>query len=624
MLLSMGDIAVLALVQRPVVTMWRHRYATGPVPFPLPLQEDPLRFDAEDILLWLNETGRGNNRDPAAHLPALELRERGMPGEAGVAAASALLSLRHHYGDSLLAALEEPGGPDRVRRTTEESELGGAVLIDLPLGAELTAMARAAEAFLDHHFGVCDAHDWLSGNWFRQAWPTLAATSLSGELASLLASSVVALADTSATHNVLDASGNGHSWLPRLPPEWMGAVGVADNGALSRHTLRTSLLADRDAGPAGSREEWDVAVDLALSQTEQEVLERLHPPEGREKRLVLAPARHLCEPMPRGLLRDESLRAGVVRAIVKLPAGLRPSNPREQLALWLLAEYDDHPFEQQRTFVADLSARELDTPLAADLVADLRAAALDPTTHGHRSWRVLSAVRTAHLLARPGSLATPPPAVRAVRVLTGEAVVDLRRRAEELGMGDVAEIRPSDVAGRASVNVEQAGRRKWLKMKSGIRLGATVFATGELPVWTHVHGRLSRSHGVDKLQTLALHQAWLTQPGDVVYRGGGEAEIDHTGGAVVAYPVKALRLAPDAPMTPRQLQRAISVAPAGSTERQWQFALVAEGQRRGLSEFSARINERRTDVLAELQKLQELEESLLDACENQLITLEVD
>ncbi len=623
MLLSMGDIAVLALVQRPVVTMWRRRYVTGPVPFPMPVHTEPLRFDAKDVIGWLDETGRGNNRHPAAHLPALELRERAVPGASGVAAVSALLSLRHHYGDMLLPALEEPGGPDRVRRTTGESQLGEAVLADLPRGAELTALAGAAEAFLDHHFGVGDAHDRLSETWFRQAWPALAATSLSGEFASLLALSVISLADTSATHAVLDASGNGHSWLPLLPPEWMGAVGVAGNGVLSRHTLRTCLLADRDAGPAGPSDEWDVVVDLALSETEQEVLGRLHPTKG-EKRLVLAPARYLCEPLPRGLLRDEALRAGVVRAIVKLPAGLRPSNPREQLALWLLAEYDDHPFEQQRTFVADLSARELDTALASDLVADLRAAALDPTTHGHRSWRVLSAVRTAHLLARPGSLATAPPTSRAVRVLPGEAVVDLRTRAGELGMGDVAKIRPSDVTGGASVNVEQAGRRKWLKVKSGIRLDVTVLTAGELPVWTHVDGRLYRGHGVDKLQALALQQAWLTQPGDVVYRGGGEAEIDHTGGAIVAYPVKALRLAPDAPMTSRQLQRAIATAPTGSTERQWQFAPVAEGQRRGLSEFSARINKRRADLMAELQNLQDLEESLLDACENHLITLEVD
>lgn len=623
MLVSMGDIAVLALVQRPVITMWRRRYATGAVPFPLPVHTEPLRFDAADVLAWLNETGRGNNPHPTAHLPALELRERGAPGKAGVAAVSALLSLRHHYGDSLLAALEEPGGPDRVRRTAGESQLGGAVLTDLSRGAELTALARVAEAFLDHQFGVGDAHDWLSENWFKQAWPELAATSLSDELASLLVSSVIALADTSATHAVLDASGNGHSWLPLLPSEWVGTVGVAENGALSRHTLRACLLSDRDAGPPGPRDAWDVVVDLALSGTQQEVLERLHLPKG-EKSLVVGPARYLCEPVPHGLLRDEALRAGVVRAIVKLPAGLRPSNPREQLALWLLAEYDDHPFEQQRTFVADLSARELDTPLAADLVADLRAAALDATAHGHRNWRVLSAVRTAHLLARPGSLATPPPTARAVRVPPGEAVVDLRRRAEELGIGDVAVIRPSHVAGGASVTVELAGRRKWLTVKSGIRLDVAKLMAGELSVWSHEDGRLSRRSGVDRLQALTLRRAWLTQPGDVIYRGGGEAEIDHTGGAIVAYPVKALRLARDAPTTSWQLQRAIATAPPGSTERQWQFAPVAEGQRRGLSEFSARINERRTDLWAELQNLQNFEESLLDACENQLITLEVD
>lgn len=68
--MSMSDMARLAGVQRPVVSMWRARYATGPKAFPAPLprsdQHGALLFDDDAILAWLAKTGLGNN--PDAHL----------------------------------------------------------------------------------------------------------------------------------------------------------------------------------------------------------------------------------------------------------------------------------------------------------------------------------------------------------------------------------------------------------------------------------------------------------------------------------------------------------------------------------------------------------------------------
>ena len=67
-LLSMGDIARLAKVKRPVVSMWRQRQRTrvGSVAFPEPAVTSPAeRFRADDVLQWLEDTGRGNNPDAA-------------------------------------------------------------------------------------------------------------------------------------------------------------------------------------------------------------------------------------------------------------------------------------------------------------------------------------------------------------------------------------------------------------------------------------------------------------------------------------------------------------------------------------------------------------------------------
>lgn len=61
--IGMTDIAVLAQVQRPVVSKWRQRFAGGPEPFPSPIAVERGRdvFDALAVAGWLRDTGHGNN-----------------------------------------------------------------------------------------------------------------------------------------------------------------------------------------------------------------------------------------------------------------------------------------------------------------------------------------------------------------------------------------------------------------------------------------------------------------------------------------------------------------------------------------------------------------------------------
>ena len=71
--LGLSDVAQLAHVQRPVVSMWRTRSAGSDSPFPAPI--DTARgqewFDGASVVEWLIATGRGNNPsardDLAAH-----------------------------------------------------------------------------------------------------------------------------------------------------------------------------------------------------------------------------------------------------------------------------------------------------------------------------------------------------------------------------------------------------------------------------------------------------------------------------------------------------------------------------------------------------------------------------
>ena len=66
--ISLPDIARLAGVQRPVVSMWRRRPKVRGIilPFPAPVERDGTRelFDTEEVLSWLERTGRGNAADP--------------------------------------------------------------------------------------------------------------------------------------------------------------------------------------------------------------------------------------------------------------------------------------------------------------------------------------------------------------------------------------------------------------------------------------------------------------------------------------------------------------------------------------------------------------------------------
>lgn len=62
-LISLPDIARLAQVQRPVVSVWRTRSRGTQFPFPDPKQTNGSQelFASAEIVHWLQETGRGNN-----------------------------------------------------------------------------------------------------------------------------------------------------------------------------------------------------------------------------------------------------------------------------------------------------------------------------------------------------------------------------------------------------------------------------------------------------------------------------------------------------------------------------------------------------------------------------------
>lgn len=616
MRITAADVAMIARVRRPVVSMWRKRYA-GTDAFPAPDIDG--RFDAERVVSWLSEHGRGNNPQSERALPLLGMLIGARTDVARAMELSAVLALRAAYGDDLVDDL-----------TSRRAALGGLDELDrlgcfgsevLALGAGLPETAAAVDAFLDERFGAADAMRWLTDDCLVRHLPTFAAAGLSDVAAGLVARAAVALADLSPQPSLLDSAGTGFSWLQHLPPEWPAPVGIRmHESPVGRHSRRVLQVGEWDAQPVDDERGWAVAVDAALDAEPSELFARAALGDDGQVRLVLGPARLLTDPAGDVAARDALLRDGVVRAVVKLPAGCRPAHPREALALWLVAERDELPFEQHRTFIADLTGSDLTAPLVADLVVDLTVAAQDLPAQQHRAWRVLRPALTRHLLARGGSLVSTsqPPSGKHAPAPSPE---ELRAKAAAAGV-DGLQVTPGVGAPRRDTTAQAGITDGWLKLLPGSRSSPARLGDGDLTVWMVQGGRLARTATADRLTALARPRTWLTQPGDVILGPGPTAVVDPDGGSLVAAPARALRLGADAPVTAQQLARAVATAPRGTRPPQWRLTPLDPSQRAALSAAADRIGQRRAELTAQLDALNSFEDALLDACETTTITLE--
>ncbi|UGT89738.1 hypothetical protein [Mycobacterium ostraviense] len=73
--LTLQDVADLAKLRRPVVSMWRKRPIVRGVsiPFPEPVEvvDGVARFARDEVVDWLTRTGRGKNSEHAYDAPAV-------------------------------------------------------------------------------------------------------------------------------------------------------------------------------------------------------------------------------------------------------------------------------------------------------------------------------------------------------------------------------------------------------------------------------------------------------------------------------------------------------------------------------------------------------------------------
>lgn len=426
--ISLADIALLAQVQRPVVSMWRSRSKGTAYPFPDPVAKSGTQelFDAGRIADWLELTGRGNNPNTAEDLAAFAMPTGLTPDLQRFNALTALLTLRALTGsplsrldaDDLLDAADEQDPDDAFLYTELESLDGG-----------LQPLAAYADLLVDAAYSAPAAFERLMADRFRAGLRRESRTALTKAAIGLMAAAAVELASDSPEPVFADATEGGSDLLVGIA-DLLGegrsavlAVGHNDDGAgrLARRRLRIHgvhrenlRVTDGVRPGAGSPVVW-VAQFPSPAQPElspkdlltavDDIVLRM---DDTQRAVLIGPAAVLADaPGSRALddIRSDVLRSGRVRAVVKLPHGLVRSKPRQAQALWVLGPaHLDVPIGERWTMTADLGGTVLDEAAVQDLVSDLAAAMGDRAFVRAHSFRFARLVFTHALLAGRGSL----------------------------------------------------------------------------------------------------------------------------------------------------------------------------------------------------------------------------
>jgi hypothetical protein len=665
--MSLSDVAALAQVQRPVVSMWRKRSAGSAQPFPEPAALEGGRelFDADQVAGWLHATGRGNNpearNDVAAFArpPAPATSAGGAPGNT-FDALTALLTLKAMTGTAL-----ESVSQDELLDLADECDPDDLFLYSEleSVGAALASTAAFADRLVDGAYNAPAAFEQLLAARFRAGLREHSDTALTESAVGLIASAAVELASTLGGNPVFaDATRGGSDLLIGVvnasgedaPVTFLATDDDGGAGRLVRRRLRVhgvdggQIRVDASGefavhGPVVHVAQYpspgQPGMDAAkiLLAVEQIVLQM----DDQQRAVIIAPAQVLCDvPLAAAAagLRSGLLRTGRVRAIVRLPQGLLRSKPREAQALWVLGpSFAEVPIAERWTMVADLSTRVLAQDVSQDLISDIVASMGDRGTVRAHSFRFARLVQTRLLLASKKSLATAPPrgsdpsssgAEAALRV---EELMRLLRTGTPDQSGEVA-VLPGDPSAKAQpVSVQEiiaAGNLRYIK---GNRLedadlaplgGTRVLGPAEL---LDPHNAPPRH--LSLLQFAANNPSGrLTEPGDVVFCTSPRpaALVDMEGGAAVVFPARALRIDAGDPggLVPDVVAADINALPAADkTWRQWRLRRIPDAQRKKLSQTLAQLQHGQQEARERLERLEELATLITDGVAGGSLTL---
>lgn len=645
--MTLQQVARLAGVQRPVVTMWISRSADTDHPFPQPIdsptsdmsKSTPNRFDAAEIAEWLSATGRGNNPGAADEAPAhsSDLDELANTLDE----ASALLLLHHLLGEPLrdlvgagledmLAAIEPAtrrllGHDEVLVRALSKDDLVERV----DRVAEACFSAAAVLSRLNHRLPEAG-----------RAWQEHALTAEGEGAISRIIAEVASL--------------ERRRWVPHGPGGLVMCTSALEHTEGGSHPSVAMLNEAQDMTPE-EKAAWRSVVasgaDLSDERADSDATPSLHIAQWQrvenparffdelddlvlglgaaDAAIIVGPAALMLGDRPGPTLRrrreqilgTHSQESGPrLRYAARLPRGLGRFGGRRQLGIWVLGPAQDY-LKTYWSVYGEHSATLLTPSMAQRIAADVAAAVL-----GGRALRdhaFVSSVRVAtasyldgrSLIAAAEGPEPPAPGDLMARVWRLDSgLLDLEKRIAA-APGDEVAVREHAVDWPTAV-------RTVAQDLAGVRLSSSLIgpaSSGRVAVIGPDEVRHPHSVGVRTVDRLELERAttrsWLTQPGDVVFvaSGGADAWVDANGGHVVLAPARALRARPDG-WDGRVLDphvAAIDVRQAQGTRRQhWRLRTVPQGQAKGLAEMQQRIQMKRAELVARQHELQELEQVL--------------
>lgn len=553
--LTMRQIAELAGVRRPVVSVWRRRSQVRgrSIPFPEPVDpgEAIARFRRDEIVAWLADTGRGNNPETA-----LDAKATAVPSGVDLEQVVTLLCLYAATGDDLADRTAAELGA-LARQIDPDDEFVSSEVAAMPVQP---ALLRYADDLIENSYSVVDAYERLtSGRLGRQSGPR----GLSPELVDLLAALAKATRDWVADPMTLAVMAEPEvGW--RLWPGWDGVRCRGNDEAAVRAQRRRVVIRGLSLQPPPGRDLHLVSVVGRSDDAALEVIGDIDVDLGPgDVAIVIGGASLLGDRLTGALEKNRArvLRLGHLALAVRLPRGLWKEAHRQALGLWVL----QGSRRGQSLRVADVSAERVDVD---DLCSDLTATLADT---GTRAFRYARTRDLADVLAG-GPIV--PRGVRAVR--WGRADLSYVDQVYAATLTSNEPIPGFDVTVADAPGHVRLGRRSLGQLAEEAQI--RVRHGNRIDLAHHNRngtvGLLAADGSTDNLRFDPLDlerrypRAVRTEPGDVVFLEcpRPRARVDPHGGNLVMAPTRIIRLAPTAPLRPHLLAAVINELAAEKTE----------------------------------------------------------
>ena len=610
--LTLQDIADLACVSRPVVSMWRRRPQVGGkvVPFPKPVRRTGRteHFDREEIVAYLETTGRGNNVDNRLDAPAAAV-----PDGVDLEDAVTFLCLHALTGAELMD-----------RTATELSDLAEhadphdrLLLREVRAVAGVTNLLRYVDDLVEASYGVPDALERVERGRLRR---DAGKRRLSNELADLLCSITSAVRVDLTDDTVALVPPADHRLTRRLAEGFAGIV-LADDPAARAMRRRAVINGIEVLDDATALVRVLSVVGMpdadAMRATDDLVLE-LRP---TDVGVVVGAASLLCDPLVGDLQQSRSatLRPGNLVLAARLPRGLWKGAHRQSLALWVLRGAG----EAGSVWLADLDAEEI---VPDDLASDVLAA-LQHTER--RSYRYARRAELATVLA---AASVVPRGVRAVRLARTETSTQLDRiyaatlttSAPVPGFDVTVAAAPGQIVlrRRSLGELHEAGQ---LLLRRGNRIDRGLAVPGGSVRVLSADGTTDALR-LDPFDVARVYpRVKRTEPGDVVFleRPRPAARVETEGGALVAAPSRVLRLGPGSPVGPHTLAAIINeVAPERSEWPTWSVPNLPPVEAGELDAALAAAAARKAELGRHEQALQDLVTNLIHGVAAGAVTID--